>query len=82
MIDNKILHFKSARMDILAETVPLFVPHIAKLVDTQTVIVAVPLVIQGTDATHVNFNKYSSVCVSIYVVLNDHFSALSALSFP
>lgn len=63
LIDNKILHFKRARMDILAETVPLFVPHIAKLVDTQTDIVAVLLVIQGTDATQVNFNKYSSVCV-------------------
>lgn len=43
-----------AKTDILAETVPLFAPHIVKRVDTQTDIVDVPLVIQGTDVTRVN----------------------------
>lgn len=47
-----------ARKDILAETVPPFVHLIVRHVDTRTDIVAVSLVIQGTDAPQVNSIEY------------------------
>lgn len=53
--------------DILVETVLLFVRHIAKHVDTQTDIVAVLLVIQGTDVPQHVFNHMERI-VRIHAV--------------
>lgn len=49
-------------MATLVKAVPPFVHHIARHVDTQTDIVVVPLVIQGTDVPQVyllNVNVFS-----------------------
>lgn len=47
------ISFKRARKATLVKTVPPFVQHIVRHADTQTDIVVVLLVIQGTDVPHV-----------------------------
>lgn len=46
--------YKLAKKATLVKAVPLFVHHIVRHVDTQTDIVAVPLVKQGIDVPQVN----------------------------